>query len=227
MERVLSIELAKNWRPRLLLLDLDGTLVDSAPDLIRALQHVRAQRGLEPIASERVRGSVSKGGRAILRAGLPELPATEAESHLDELLSRYHAEICVESRLFDGMESLLARWRAQSGLIGIVTNKVSWLTQPLLLALGLGEDFAAVVCGDTIAQRKPEPQPVLHACALAGIAPGDTLFVGDDRRDIEAGRAAGTRTATAEWGYLDGEDPAQWCADWRLLQPADLAELLR
>lgn len=215
-----------NWRPRLLLLDLDGTLVDSAPDLIRALQHVRAQVGLGPIAGERVRGSVSKGGRAILRAGLPEMVVEQAESHLDDLLQRYHADICVESRLFDGMESLLARWHGEGGVSGIVTNKPEWLARPLLVALGLGETFVALVCGDTIAQRKPHPQPVLHACALAGIAPGDTLFVGDDRRDIEAGHAAGTRTATAEWGYLDGEDPALWGADWRLSTAADLTALL-
>ncbi len=214
------------WRPRLLLFDLDGTLVDSAPDLINALQHVRASLGMAPVPAGPVRASVSKGGRAILCAGFPEFDASQAISHLDALLARYRAHIGAESRMFDGFDLLLARWHAEGGLSGIVTNKPAWLTAPLLASLGLDGMFAAVVSGDTLPQRKPHPAPVLHACSLVGVAPSEALFVGDDRRDIESGRVAGTRTATAEWGYLDGEDPAGWGADWRLLQPIELAGLL-
>ncbi len=215
-----------DWRPRLLLFDLDGTLVDSAPDLVRAVQRVRAELGLAPIDPGGVRGSVSKGGRAILRAGLPELSVTEAESHLDDLLARYRAEICVDTRLFDGMATLLQRWGDEGGVSGIVTNKAGWLTLPLLTALGLDRCFATVVCGDTLEQRKPHPLPVMHACAQAGVEPAGTLFLGDDRRDIEAGHAAGARTATAEWGYLDGENPADWGADLRFAEPSALSEWL-
>ena len=214
------------WRPRLLLFDLDGTLVDSAPDLVRAVQQVRGALGLAPIDPCRVRGSVSKGGRAILRAGLPELPTLEAESHLDDLLSRYRADICVDSRLFEGLAPLLERWLDDGGVSGIVTNKSAWLALPLLAALGLDRSFASVVCGDTLEYRKPHPLPVLHACAQAGVDPAQTLFVGDDRRDIDAGIAAGARTATAEWGYLDGEDPAAWGAHFRFAEPAALASWL-
>lgn len=214
------------WRPRLLLFDLDGTLVDSAPDLLLAVQALRATLGLPPVDGDRVRGSVSKGGRAILRAGLPEFEHAQAESHLDDLLARYREHIGADSRLFEGFEPLLSRWHAEGGVSGIVTNKPAWLTTPLLSALGLVDAFATVVSGDTLEQRKPHPMPVLHACAVAGFDPGHALFVGDDRRDIDAGRAAGARTATAEWGYLDGEDPAEWGADWRLRTPADLAARL-
>jgi len=214
------------WRPRLMLFDLDGTLVDSAPDLVRAVQQVRRALGFAPIDPARVRGSVSKGGRAILRAGLPELPAPEAESHLDDLLARYRAKICIDTRVFEGLEPILTRWHDEGGLSGIVTNKPAWLTLPLLAALGLDRCFAAVVCGDTLEQRKPHPQPVLHACALAGVDPSETLFLGDDRRDIDAGLAAGARTATAEWGYLDGEEPANWGANFRFAEPAVLGAWL-
>lgn len=210
------------WRPRLLLFDLDGTLLDSAPDLVRAVQQVRGALGLAPIDPARVRGSVSRGGRAILRAGLPELPTLEAESHLDDLLARYRADICVDTRLFDGLDSILKRWHDENGVSGIVTNKAAWLTLPLLAALGLDRSFAAVVCGDTLEHRKPHPQPVLYACAQSGVNPAETLFLGDDRRDIDAGLAAGARTAAAEWGYLDGEDPAAWGANFRFAEPAAL-----
>ncbi len=214
------------WRPRLLLFDLDGTLADTAPDLIGALQFIRAQLGLAPIDAARVRGHVSKGGRAVLRVGIPELSAAAAESHLDALLARYREYICIDTRLFDGIEVLLDRWRREGGSAGIVTNKSSTLTAALLAELGVRETFASVVCGDTLAERKPHPAPVLHACAIAGAAARDTLFIGDDRRDIEAGRAAGTRTASAEWGYLETGDPADWSADLRFASPDDFSAWL-
>lgn len=210
------------WRPRLLLLDLDGTLADSAPDLVRALQGIRQRLGLKAVDASRVSRCVSKGGRAVLRAGLPEFDAEQAESYLDELLESYRHSICVDTHLFDGMADVLDRWSSAGGLSGIVTNKPAFLTDPLVQALGVASLFCTVVSGDTIATRKPDPGPVLHACAQAGITPGDTLFLGDDRRDIDAGRAAGTRTATAEWGYLDDEDPANWGADIRLSTPDQL-----
>ncbi len=214
------------WRPRLLLLDLDGTLADSGPDLVRALQGIRQRLGFAPVESTQVVRCVSKGGRAVLRAGFPELDAEQAEAHLDELLTRYRQSICVDTRLFDGMAEVLDNWSRAGGLSGIVTNKPAFLTNPLVEALGVARLFCTVVSGDTLATRKPDPGPVLHACAEAGVAPADTLFVGDDRRDIDAGRAAGTRTATAEWGYLDGEDPADWGADMRLSAPRQLVPWL-
>lgn len=210
------------WRPRLLLLDLDGTLADSAPDLVRALQGIRQRLGFPPVEFSAVARCVSKGGRAVLRAGFPEFDAEEAESHLEELLESYRQSICVDTRLFDGMADVLEQWSRSGGLSGIVTNKPAFLTDPLVEALGVAPLFCTVVSGDTMATRKPDPGPVLHACTQAGIAPADTLIVGDDRRDIDAGRAAGTRTATAEWGYLDGEDPVDWGADIRLATPDQL-----
>lgn len=196
------------------LFDLDGTLVDSAPDLIAAMQRLCLELGSAEPDADGVRAAVSKGGRAMLRRGLPGLDETRYDELLPRFLAIYAADIAQLSRPFDGVEALIAAIEARGGRWGVVTNKPGWLARPLLQQLGWSARSAALVAGDCLSVKKPDPAPILHACALAGIAPQRCIYVGDDQRDIEAGRAAGMATVAAAWGYLDGEDPQQWAADW-------------
>lgn len=196
------------------LFDLDGTLVDSAPDLVAAMQRLCRELGSAEPDADGVRAAVSKGGRAMLRRGLPGLDETRYDELLPRFLDIYAADIAQLSRPFDGVEALIAAIEARGGRWGVVTNKPGWLARPLLQQLGWSRRSAALVAGDCLSVKKPDPAPILHACELAGIAPQRCIYVGDDQRDIEAGRAAGLVTVAAAWGYLDGEDPQQWAADW-------------
>ncbi|GMV30645.1 MAG: phosphoglycolate phosphatase [Rhodanobacteraceae bacterium] len=208
------------------LFDLDGTLVDSAPDLVAAMQRLcREMARAEPDA-DAVRNVVSKGGRAMLRRGLPGLEDHQYEELLPRFLDIYATDIAALSRPYDGVEALIAAIEARGGRWGVVTNKPGWLARPLLERLGWARRSAALVSGDCLAVRKPDPAPVLRACELAGVAPQRCVYVGDDRRDIEAGRAAGLVTVAAAWGYLDGEDPRAWQADWVALSAVDLQRAL-
>ncbi len=197
------------------LLDLDGTLADTAPDLARALNALRAQEGLPALPYGPIRERVSAGSYALLELAFGVTRADAACAGLRErLLDLYHRDIAQATRLFPGMDAVLAALEADGIAWGIVTNKPGWLTAPLLAALSLGERAACVVSGDTVARAKPDPAPLLEAARRAGIAPGRCLYVGDAQADIEAGRRAGMRTLAATWGYrLPGEDPAAWGAD--------------
>ena len=209
------------------LFDLDGTLADSAPDLVAALATLCAEIGRaepDPVAVSRV---VSAGGRAILRCGLPGIDEAQVEALLPRYLDLYAARGNVSTRLYDGIDEVLRDLEGQGIAWGIVTNKVAWLAAPVVEKLGLARRCGALVAGDTLARRKPDPDPVLHACALLEVDPARTLFVGDDLRDIEAGRAAGTRTIAAAWGYLNGGDPADWGADAIAATVAALPAVLR
>ena len=209
------------------LFDLDGTLADSAPDLVAALATLCAEIGRaepDPVAVSRV---VSAGGRAILRCGLPGIDEAQVEALLPRYLDLYAARGNVSTRLYDGIDEVLRDLEGQGIAWGIVTNKVAWLAAPVVEKLGLARRCGALVAGDTLARRKPDPDPVLHACALLEVDPSRTLFVGDDLRDIEAGRAAGTRTIAAAWGYLNGGDPADWGADAIAATVAALPAVLR
>ncbi len=199
--------------PQAVLFDLDGTLADSAPDLVAALATLCVEIGHaapDPVAVSRV---VSAGGRAILRCGLPGFDAARIDELLPRYLDLYAARGNASSELYEGIEPILDELEARGVLWGVVTNKVGWLAAPMLDHLGLGTRCGALVAGDTLSKRKPDPDPVLHACALLEVDPSRTLFVGDDLRDIEAGRAAGTGTVAAAWGYLNGGDPHAWGAD--------------
>ena len=195
------------------LFDLDGTLVDSAPDLVAAVRALCVELGAPPPDAMAVREVVSAGGRAMLRRGLPGADDVMIDQWLPRFLDLYSVNMVEHTRLFDGMAAVLAQFESRGIAWGIVTNKPGWLTRPLLDQLDLSRRCAAVVTGDCLTVRKPDPAPVLHACALAGVAVGATAFVGDDRRDVLAGRAAGARTVAAAWGYLDGGDPHGWGAD--------------
>ncbi len=199
---------------RALLFDLDGTLLDTAPDMIAAANSLRVDAGLAAMDPVLVRPYVSKGGRAILRVVFPHLDDDAREPLLSEFLARYRSDIARHTRLFDGVDDLLVMCGEQGIALGIVTNKPGWLTDALLDELELRNIFGAVVSGDTLTEKKPHPAPVLHALALLGVDARSAWMFGDDLRDVEAGRAAGTRTAAAAFGYIDaGDDVSTWGAD--------------
>jgi phosphoglycolate phosphatase len=206
------------------LFDLDGTLADTAADLAAALNRVRADDGLAPLPLATLRPFASAGARGLLGAGMQVPPEDERFPALrDRFLAYYADALAVDSRLFDGVPAMLAALDAAGRRHGVVTNKAARFTRPVLVGLGL-VDEAVVVSGDTTPHPKPHPAPLLHAAAQLGVAPGDCVYVGDDLRDIEAGRAAGMTTLAARWGYLAPGSPCDaWPADGWLDTPADLA----
>ncbi len=210
---------------RAVLFDLDGTLADTAADLARALNALRRDRGLDPVPLAQLRPWASAGARGMLGAGMSVDPAQEEYPALREAFVRhYAAALCVETRLFPGVEDLLARIESRGLAWGIVTNKAIALTGPLLAALGLSGRAACVVCGDSTPHLKPHPAPLLHAARALGIAPSQCVYVGDDLRDVQAARAAGMPVYAVEWGY--GENVNAWQPDGVLRQPADLLSRL-
>jgi len=210
------------------LFDLDGTLLDTAPDLAAALNATLQLNGREPLPFDIIRPAVSHGGRALIELGFgiePQHPAFE--SLRKQLLDFYEANIAVHTTLFPGMAEVLDELENRDIRWGVVTNKPGWLTEPLLDALDLTPRSACIVSGDTLQERKPHPAPLLYACKLAGCQPAQTVYVGDAERDIEAGRNAGMRTLVALFGYLMEHDrPEQWGADALIQQPAGILEYL-
>jgi N-acetyl-D-muramate 6-phosphate phosphatase len=207
--------------------DLDGTLVDSAPDLIVAMARLREELGEAPLDVSAIGHVVSKGGRAMLRRGFPEADDARIEVLLPRFLDLYAEAIATHTRLYSGMEDVLSSLESGGIRWGVVTNKPGRLARALLAAIELDKRCAAMVSGDCLPLRKPDPAPLLHACALAGVDAAHSVYVGDDMRDIEAGRRAGMATIAAGWGYLDGEDPFDWQADSVAVSPRDLLGALR
>jgi phosphoglycolate phosphatase len=208
--------------------DLDGTLADTAPDLGAALNRLREEEGLEALPSEKMRAHVSAGSRGLLGVGFGLVPADPAYPELQRrFLDYYERHLCVSTTLFPGMTDLLDELDELGIGWGIVTNKPDRFTVPLVQQLGLDRRAVAVVSGDTTAHAKPHPEPLLHACRLARVAAAKCIYVGDDLRDVQAGRAAGMRTAIAAYGYL-GEGPplAEWQADATILHPSELLGLV-
>ncbi|MFU8876878.1 MAG: HAD family hydrolase [Wenzhouxiangellaceae bacterium] len=214
--------------PRAVLFDLDGTLADTAPDLIGALVRLRQQLGLPSIDPAPLRLLANRGAPAILGAGLPELAEAERAEFRQRYLDEYHAFCWHESRAFDGIPACLDAIELLGMRWGIVTNKLEWLAAPVVEQAGWHQRAGCLVAGDTAVRPKPAADPVLEACRRLSVSPGQVLFVGDDERDVTAGRAAGTLTAVAEWGYIDpGVDPSTWGADCRIDTPVALEAMLR
>lgn len=215
-------------RIRSVLFDLDGTLADTAPDLAFALNETLARYGRSPLAPELIRPQVSHGGTALIRLGFGLGPGHPGfEERRDHLLRTYRANLHRTTRLFPNMETLLQRLDGHAIGWGVVTNKPSWLTEPLIAAMGLSQRAACVVCGDTLERRKPDPEPILHACERAGVRPDQCVYVGDAERDILAGRRAGTRTLIAAFGYLGESDrPDDWGADGAVADPLEILDWL-
>ncbi|WP_428634624.1 HAD family hydrolase [Sedimenticola sp.] len=211
---------------RLVLFDLDGTLADTAPDLAYALNQTLLRHGRQALPFERIRPHVSHGGLALIRAGFgiePEHP--EFQRYRQDLLAIYQDNIVRQTTLFPGMEQVLQQLERQGIGWGVVTNKPAWLTDPLMDGMGLTPRAACIVSGDTTPNSKPHPGPLLHACELAGAAPQECLYIGDAERDIAAGRAAGTSTLAALFGYLDEQDnPDSWGADDSIASPVEILE---
>jgi phosphoglycolate phosphatase len=200
--------------PRAVLFDLDGTLVDSAPDLCNAVNRVLADLGRAPVALSRLRQVVSKGGRAMLAVALPDLDAAAREPLLPPFLAYYGEALANDSVAFEGVDALLAALDARGIAWGIVTNKPEGMARGVVEGFGWRGRCRVLVGGDTLPQRKPDPAPLWFACERLGCAPGEALYVGDDLRDIEAARAAGMTSVAALWGYREPQDdPSQWGAD--------------
>jgi 2-phosphoglycolate phosphatase len=208
------------------LFDLDGTLLDTAPDLADALNAVLVEQGRAALPFEHIRPVVSHGGIALIELGFGLQRSDPAfEALRQRLLEVYRANLSTRTRPFPGMPELLEAIEARGLNWGIVTNKPGWLTDPLLRELDLYERAACVVSGDTLDERKPHPAPMLHACELAGSLPAQCVYVGDAQRDIEAGNNAGMYTLVALFGYIQAEDdPHGWAASDTIETPAGVLE---
>lgn len=206
------------------LFDLDGTLLDTAPDLIHACNTAALEAGLEPQASHRLKPMISGGAKAMLRIVLDANgKQVDVEPLLDRMLAIYRDNIAVHTRFFAGMERVLDELEERGMAWGIVTNKLSCYTEPLLNSLGLFERPGCVISGDTLPEMKPHPMPMLEACSRIGNAPGECVYIGDARRDIEAGKNVGMATLAALYGYIPDNDPPHgWGADGLLNHPGEL-----
>ena len=213
---------------RLVLLDLDGTLVDTAPDLAAAANRMRIARGIAPLPIGELRPFVSHGARGMVaRAFNVTVDDARYAELRQEFLREYESALCVESALFPGMQDTLEQLEQRGIKWGIVTNKFARFTLPLVEALQLSNRAACVVSGDTTEFSKPHPAPLLHALATACIDAPAAVYVGDDQRDIDAGRAAGLRTVVASYGYLGNGVPyPDWGADHVIHAPQELLPLL-
>lgn len=206
------------------LFDLDGTLLDTVEDFMAIILRMREERGLPPVAALRVRNRVSDGSVGMLSSAFDMQPnEPDFDGLREEFLQRYEQALAVHTRPFDGIPDLLD-WLDAEGLPwGIVTNKLSRFSIPLLEAMGLAERCRSLVCPDQVSHGKPHPEPLLKACVEMGVAPQHCVYVGDHLRDILAGQAAGMPTVAALYGYIPpGDDPANWHATYSIRTPAEL-----
>lgn len=212
----------------LVLFDLDGTLIDSAPDLAAAANAMRAARGLEPLPAQVLRPMVGAGARGMIGLALGVRPGdADYDALRAEFLERYEQGLLVHTAVFKAMAPILDRLDAEVHRWGIVTNKAERFTRPIVTGLGLHERAVVVVCGDTTPHSKPHPEPLLEAARRAGVPAARCIYVGDDARDVQAGRAAGMATLAAGWGYLGQGEPVQaWGADAVLDEPHALLQWL-
>ncbi|GAB6197259.1 phosphoglycolate phosphatase [Lysobacter xanthus] len=214
--------------PKAVLFDLDGTLLDSAPDMLAAVNAMRMARNAAPMALDELRPHVSKGARAMVGAAFPDVDASTRDAWIPEFLDHYRRELGLHGRPFDGVETLLAAIEAAGSLWGIVTNKPESLAVALMPLLGWQQRCAVLIGGDTLPARKPDPLPLHVAAERMGLVAADCVYVGDDERDIAAARAAGMRSIVALWGYrLDGDDPLGWQGDVLLDSPRDMLDPAR
>jgi phosphoglycolate phosphatase len=210
--------------PTAMLFDLDGTLADTAGDLGGALNHLRVARGLEPLPLEVLRPYASAGARGLIGVGLDIQPGhPEFETLRLAFLDAYTGCLADTTALFDGMADLLYELSARGLKWGVVTNKPHRFTLPVMDGLGLREDAAVIISGDSTAHAKPHPLPLLTACEEMGVPPASVLYVGDDLRDVQAAKAAGMPSAAVRWGYIghNGEIES-WDADVIVAHPMDL-----
>lgn len=214
--------------PQAVLFDLDGTLIDSAPDLAGAANEMRTSRGLELLPFERFRPMVGAGARGMLGVALEVKPTDPQFNELrEEFFRRYEARMTRETNLFPAMQPVLAALKRHRIGWGIVTNKSQRFTLPLVKALALDVEAGAVICGDSTPHSKPHPAPLLEAARRMNVDAAHCVYVGDDLRDVQAGKAAGMATIAAAWGYLGEGDPIEaWGADHVIRSPNELLNML-
>jgi phosphoglycolate phosphatase len=206
------------------LFDLDGTLIDTAPDMGAALNNLLIEEGYDPLPLESIRPLVSQGGLVLTQLGFGE---TVSEQEIEPLrlryLQHYRNVVADNSVLFDGMEEVLNTLEKNNLIWGIVTNKPEWLTTPLLKRIRLNHRSSVVICGDTLEFKKPHPQPLIVAAEKIGVKCENCIYIGDDKRDIDAGNSANMITLSAAYGYIKANtNLAEWKADGNLNQPLDL-----
>jgi len=206
------------------LFDLDGTMIDTAPDMGGALNNLLIEENLAPISLDIIRPYVSQGGLVLTKLAFSEhVPECEIEPLRLRFLDHYRAIVAKNSVLFDSFEQVLGELEAQTIPWGIVTNKPEWLTTPLLQQMALDQRAAVVICGDTLEHRKPHPLPLIVAAETIGIACENCVYVGDDQRDVDAGRAANMKTLIAAYGYIEqGTNLDEWQAEGIIEHPLDL-----
>ena len=210
------------------LFDLDGTLIDTAPDMVAVLQAMQNAHGFDPVSYEQGRSHVSNGALGLLGLGFPDVDINVGDDMHAEYLERYAETLCENSRVFAGIDRLLDLLDDAGCPWGVVTNKPEYLTHPLLDALGLSVRSACTVSGDSLPVRKPDPAPLLLACDMAGVDAYRSIYVGDAARDIEAGLRAGMATIAAGYGYItDDDDPREWGADIMAADTEELAQIVR
>jgi phosphoglycolate phosphatase len=211
------------------LFDLDGTLVDTAPDFAAILNRMLVKRGRAELAYDTVRQAVSQGARTVVALGFGELglETPEFEAVRQEFLRDYREHLADETRLFAGMNEVLTALEARNVPWGIVTNKPSHFTLPLLALLQLDQRCKVAICPDMVTRTKPDPEPMYKACAVLKVKPENTIYIGDHLRDIQAGKNAGMPTMAAGWGYIPAhEDFHDWQADFDALTVPDMGRLL-
>ncbi len=210
------------------LFDLDGTFADTAPDLAAALNQVLQEQGKPALPFEHIRPVVSHGGIALIKLGF-DIPQESPEFEVlrQRLLAIYKNNISQLTQLFEGMDELVTELENSDIAWGIVTNKPSWLTDPLMAQLGYTQRARTIVSGDTTSERKPHPEPLFHACRKINCPPDQCLYVGDAERDIIAGKRAGMKTLGALFGYIEADDdPRTWGADALIEHPREIKDFL-
>lgn len=215
--------------PQLILFDLDGTLLDTAPDLGLALNMQRERHGLAPLPQDKIRPHASHGSKGLLALGFGLTPEDASFAQMrHEYLELYDEVFTRFPVLFEGIPELLVAIENQGRHWGVVTNKPRRFSEPLLKAIELDKRAICLVCGDDAARTKPHPDTLLMACTQTATQPADCIYVGDAERDIQAGRAAGMPTVVALYGYIDATDkPQEWGADALVTTPADILPLLK
>lgn len=214
--------------PRTVLFDLDGTLLDSAPDMLATVNRMRERRSRPPMRLAELRPHVSKGARAMSAAAFPDADLAARQDMIPEFLEIYREELGRHGGPFEDVEALLQALEDDGAAWGVVTNKPEYLASEVLRALDWQFRCKVLVGGDTLAERKPHPLPLLHAAQALEAEPGACVYVGDDERDIEAARAAGMPSVVALWGYRLGDDlPQDWGGDVLVDRPGELLDPAR
>lgn len=217
--------MSQNRFPRGVLFDLDGTLLDSAPDMVEAINILRRRHGEPDMPHAPLRAHVSKGARAMIGASFAHLDGDAREALVKPFLDAYEGILGRYCVLFDGIATMLDALEADGVRWGIVTNKPAYLAEQLIPILGWSERCGVLIGGDSLPERKPHPLPLLHSAEVIGVPAQHCVYVGDDERDIVAARAAGMPSIVALWGYrLPGVDPLDWRGDVMVEQPRELLD---